>query len=86
MLFMMCLLVYILLIWKCVSFSLISTLFQSVCKYCLFNVVCECNYCFYSLLLQVCNEGNAFVSTVRLMLTLGYIMYVMCINCFICNV
>jgi hypothetical protein len=60
-LFMMCLLVYILLIWKCVSFSLISTLFQSVCKYCLFNVVCECNYCFYSLLLQVCKTRRKCV-------------------------
>jgi len=81
-------LVYILLIWKCVSISLISTLFQSVCKYCLFSAECVNViivsihwFCRYARL-----EGNAFVSTVRLKLTLGYIMYVMCFNYFICIV
>ena len=84
---------------KCVSISLISTLFQSVCKYSLFsaecvNVIIVSIRWFYR---YARLEGNAFVSTIRLMLTLGYIclkykktlgyiMHVMCFNCFICIV
>ena len=73
---------------KCVSISLISTLFQSVCKYCLFiaecvNVIIVSIRWFYR---YAKLEGNAFHSTIRLVLTLGYIMYVMCFNCFICIV
>ena len=76
-------LVFILLILKCVSISLISTLFQSVCKYCLFsaecvNVIIVSIRWFYR---YAKLEGNAFHSTIRLVLTLGYIMY--CVFCFV---